>query len=132
MEPSQPGVWQSLSAPGDVPRIERRVMLYGRYCRIYRQALELALAHRQPGQAILALGHCHMAGGEVSAESERRIVIGGAEALSATIFDPAIAYAALGHLHRAQRVGNRNICVIAVATTFVVCGDRLYPSDFAG
>jgi exonuclease SbcD len=48
-----------------------------------------------------------MVGGEVSAESERRIVIGGAEALSAAIFDPAIAYAALGHLHKAQRVGGQ-------------------------
>ena len=32
-------------------------------------------------------------------------MIGGAEALSATIFEPSIAYAALGHLHLAQRVG---------------------------
>src|SRR5487761_1966199 len=94
--------------PGDVPRVETEGDAYMEgIALLYRQTLELALARRQPGQAILALGHCHMAGGEVSAESERRIVIGGAEALSASIFDPAIAYAALGHLHRAQRVGKQ-------------------------
>ena len=94
--------------PGDVPRVETEGDAYMEgIAELYRQTLELALASRQPGQAILALGHCHMAGGEVSAESERRIVIGGAEALSASIFDPAIAYVALGHLHRAQRVGKQ-------------------------
>ena len=72
---------------------------------LYRQALQHALSLRQPGQAIVALGHCHMVGGEISQDSERRIVIGGSEALSAGIFEPAIAYAALGHLHLAQRVG---------------------------
>jgi exonuclease SbcD len=46
-----------------------------------------------------------MVGGTVSELSERRIVIGGAEALPAELFDPAIAYAALGHLHLAQQVG---------------------------
>ncbi len=75
---------------------------------LYQQALQLALSRRQPGQAILALGHCHMVGGEISADSERRIVIGGAEALSAGMFDPAIAYAALGHLHLAQAVGKQD------------------------
>ncbi|HJU70497.1 MAG TPA: exonuclease SbcCD subunit D C-terminal domain-containing protein [Paucimonas sp.] len=72
---------------------------------LYRQALDHALSLRQPGQAIIALGHCHMVGGEISQDSERRIVIGGSEALSAGIFAPAIAYAALGHLHLTQRVG---------------------------
>lgn len=94
--------------PGDVPRVETESDAYMEgIAQLYRQALELALARRQPGQAILALGHCHMVGGEISADSERRIVIGGAEALSAGIFDPAIAYAALGHLHLAQRVGKQ-------------------------
>jgi exonuclease SbcD len=74
---------------------------------LYRQALELALGRRQPGQAIVAMGHCHMVGGEMSNDSERRIVIGGTEMLPAGIFDPVIAYAALGHLHLAQQVGQQ-------------------------
>ncbi len=74
---------------------------------LYRQAYTLALARRQPGQSIVAMGHCHMVDGHASLESERRIVIGGTEALPATMFDPAIAYVALGHLHLAQRVGQK-------------------------
>lgn len=94
--------------PGDVPRIEADSDPYlSGVAELYRQTLELALAKRQPGQAVLALGHCHMAGGNVSRESERRIVIGGAELLSTGIFDERIAYAALGHLHLPQSVAGK-------------------------
>lgn len=69
---------------------------------LYRRLLAGAMERREHGQAIIALGHCHLAGGTVSLASERRIVVGGSEALPATVFDPALAYVALGHLHRAQ------------------------------
>lgn len=74
---------------------------------LYRQAFELAHSKRSDGQAIIAMGHCHMVDGQMSSDSERRIVIGGTEMLPAGIFDPAIAYAALGHLHLAQNVGKQ-------------------------
>lgn len=99
--------------PGDLPRQaigqddgDSQPYLAG-IALLYQQACALAAARRQPGQAIVAMGHCHMVDGQASLDSERRIVIGGAEALPATIFDPAIAYAALGHLHLAQRVGQQ-------------------------
>jgi exonuclease SbcD len=105
--------------PGDVPQLKKETekntaddsassdpYLDG-IALLYRQALEHALTLRQPGQAIVALGHCHMVGGQISEDSERRIVIGGSEALSAGIFGPAIAYAALGHLHLAQSIGKQ-------------------------
>jgi exonuclease SbcD len=92
--------------PGDVPRTEDTENPYAAgVAALYRQALECALARRAPGQAIVALGHCHMTGAAQSADSERRIVIGGSEALPASLFGPEIAYAALGHLHLAQQVG---------------------------
>ncbi|XLZ70822.1 exonuclease SbcCD subunit D C-terminal domain-containing protein [Massilia sp. SR12] len=72
---------------------------------LYRQAIELAAARAAEGQAIVAMGHCHMVDGTMSADSERRIVIGGTEMLPAGIFPAPIAYAALGHLHLAQQVG---------------------------
>jgi exonuclease SbcD len=53
------------------------------------------------------MGHCHMVDGQSSHDSERRIVIGGSEALPTSMFGADIAYAALGHLHLAQRVGGR-------------------------
>jgi len=74
---------------------------------LYQQAFALAASKRQDGQAIVAMGHCHMVDGQMSSDSERRIVIGGTEMLPAGIFDPAIAYAALGHLHLAQNVGKQ-------------------------
>ena len=75
---------------------------------LYQQAYALAQSRATDGQAIVAMGHCHMVGGDSSPDSERRIVIGGTEALPASMFDPALAYAALGHLHLAQRVGQQD------------------------
>mgnify|MGYP003587088227 FL=1 len=96
--------------PGDVPKLpagDSQDAYLGGIALLYRQLTDLALARRQPGQAILAMGHCHMVGGEMSNDSERRIVIGGTEMLPSGIFDTAIAYAALGHLHKAQAVGGQ-------------------------
>ena len=95
--------------PSDVPKCEGEVKdpyMQG-ITLLYQQCLQYALNLRQPDQAIIALGHCHMVGGEISEESERRIVIGGTEALSVSMFDTNVAYAALGHLHLAQKVGKQ-------------------------
>lgn len=51
---------------------------------------------------VVLTGHLHVAGGEVSMESERRIVVGGEEAQASSLFDTRAAYVALGHLHRPQ------------------------------
>jgi exonuclease SbcD len=101
--------------PGDVPRIEPDstadetpvdAYLSG-IALLYQQAYALARSRATSGEAILAMGHCHMVGGDASPDSERRILIGGTEALPASMFDPGIAYAALGHLHLAQKVGKQ-------------------------
>ncbi|AKU11328.1 exonuclease SbcD [Azoarcus sp. CIB] len=94
--------------PGDVPRIEGAADAYlAGVAALYQRALANAQAKRLPGQAIVAMGHCHMVAGKASENSERRIVIGGAEALPADVFDVAIAYTALGHLHLAQQVNGQ-------------------------
>lgn len=94
--------------PADVPRVVTEGDAYAAgVASLYQQAFEHACSVRQAGQALIAMGHCHMTGGRVSAESERPVVIGGAEALSANLFDPTLAYVALGHLHLAQQVGNQ-------------------------
>jgi exonuclease SbcD len=106
--------------PGDVPRVEVPASegvvadnnpvidayLSG-IALLYQQAYELARSRCANGEAVLAMGHCHMVGGDSSPDSERRILIGGTEALPASMFDPGIAYAALGHLHLAQKVGKQ-------------------------
>jgi exonuclease SbcD len=118
--------------PGDVPRAAPAAdgtaapdpYLEG-IALLYRQAFALAEAKRSAGQAIVAMGHCHMVDGQASLDSERRIVIGGTEALPGTLFDSAIAYAALGHLHLAQRVGqheHRRYCGSPLPLSFAEVG----------
>lgn len=58
---------------------------------------------------LIAMGHCHVQGGSESADSERRLVIGNAEAIPPDVFPAELAYTALGHLHRPQRIRSDNI-----------------------
>ncbi|WP_248740696.1 exonuclease SbcCD subunit D C-terminal domain-containing protein [Pseudomonas kribbensis] len=71
---------------------------------VHEWLIEAANARRQPGQALIAISHAHMAGGSVSEDSERSLIIGNAEALPASLFGPGISYVALGHLHKPQKV----------------------------
>jgi DNA repair protein SbcD/Mre11 len=70
---------------------------------LYRDVLELAAA-KAGDLPLVVTGHLHLAAGDVSAESERRIVIGGEEAEAADLFGDRPAYVALGHLHRPQAI----------------------------
>ena len=72
--------------------------------RVHELLIEAANLKRQPGQALIAISHAHMAGGSVSEDSERSLIIGNAEALPASLFGESITYVALGHLHKPQRV----------------------------
>ncbi|MGO2414369.1 MULTISPECIES: exonuclease SbcCD subunit D C-terminal domain-containing protein [Cobetia] len=72
---------------------------------VHEALVRAARAERQPGEALIAMGHAHMRDGEVSENSERPILMGGEEALPTSLFPTDIAYVALGHLHRPQRVG---------------------------
>ncbi|RTR02879.1 exonuclease SbcCD subunit D [Halomonas nitroreducens] len=77
--------------------------------RVHERLIAAARARRAPGQALVAMSHAHLRGAAVSEDSERPIVIGGEESISAALFPEDIAYVALGHLHRAQRVGEARI-----------------------
>jgi exonuclease SbcD len=75
---------------------------------VYEAALAAARARRRPGQALVVLGHLNVTGGEPSWLSERRVSVGGVEAIGADVIGGGagdVAYVALGHLHKAQRVG---------------------------
>ena len=76
--------------------------------RMYRRLYAYADAQRNPGEAIVALGHLHATGAELSDDDRsERAIMGGLESVSADTFDAGIAYTALGHIHKAQRVGGR-------------------------
>ncbi|MCL7939969.1 exonuclease SbcCD subunit D C-terminal domain-containing protein [Halomonas sp. ATCH28] len=76
---------------------------------VHTQLIAAAKSRRESGQALVAMSHAHLHGAAVSEASERPIVIGGEESISAALFPPEIAYVALGHLHRAQQVGEARI-----------------------
>ena len=79
---------------------------------LYRRAIELAHQKRRSDQVVVAMGHLYLAGASVSSSSERPIVVGGQEVIDSDLFGTDagdVAYAALGHLHRAQRVGAEHV-----------------------
>lgn len=94
--------------PADLPRVDAaQDPLVDGVRALYAEALALARSQRRPGQALVALGHCYMVGTTLSELSERRVLGGNQHALPVDLFPEDVAYAALGHLHKAQRVGGR-------------------------
>ncbi|WP_207936297.1 exonuclease SbcCD subunit D C-terminal domain-containing protein [Pseudomonas sp. 51_B] len=75
---------------------------------VHKQLIGAAQKKRKKDQALIAISHAHMAGGAVSEDSERSLIIGNAEALPAKLFDKSISYVALGHLHKPQKVNRED------------------------
>ncbi len=71
---------------------------------VYREVAAAARRRLGAVQAFIVTGHLYVAGAEPSWLSERRIAIGGQEALPPGLFPEDASYVALGHLHRSQRV----------------------------
>ncbi len=91
--------------PGDLPAVGAG---QSPLTALYREVVEAANAVRR-GLPLIVTGHLHMSGGAVSELSERRIVIGGEEAVSSDIFPASVAYVALGHLHKPQSISGQTI-----------------------
>ncbi len=110
--------------PSDVPLLTEATDPYLDGIRqLYRQVTDAAEQFKSshcPQAAIIAMGHCHLTGGQESLDSERRLVIGGAEALNAETFASEIAYVALGHLHKPQqfREGSIRYCGSPIPLSF--------------
>lgn len=97
--------------PADLPLMKEGVegspVVWG-VRELYREAIETA--RREIGMSpLVATGHLHVAGGLESEGAERRILVGGEHAVPPDIFPEDLAYVALGHLHRPQRVGRDTI-----------------------
>lgn len=91
----------------DLPDLDTRDPLVEGVRAVYAHVLAAARERREAGQALLATGHCYMAHTRPSELSERKILRGHQHALPVDIFGDDVAYAALGHLHKAQAVGGR-------------------------
>lgn len=76
---------------------------------VYTQAYEFALSRRASGQAIVAMGHLHTTDAQVLTDDKsERLIMGGVECVSAAAFDTGLAYTALGHIHKAQKIAGRD------------------------
>ncbi len=76
--------------------------------RLYDELFEYVFAQKGEDRAVIATGHCYMAKARESEPSERKILGGNLHALPANLFPDDLAYVALGHLHRHQRVGGHS------------------------
>lgn len=84
---------------GDLPLVEGEDPLIEGIRSLYEQAFAAARPLALP---ILAMGHCYLVAGQVSALSERKVLGGNQHALPASLFPGDAAYVALGHLHLPQ------------------------------
>lgn len=75
---------------------------------LYREATEYVSVKKQPDQVIIAMGHLHTQNAEITdLDNTERLIMGGVECIPVTAFSDSIQYVALGHIHKAQRVGGR-------------------------
>jgi exonuclease SbcD len=93
----------------------------------YDAVLARARARRGDGEALVAMGHLYLVGGQVSKLSERKLTLGNEPAVGHEIFPDDVAYAALGHLHLAQPVGGREHVRYAGSLIPLSLSERDYP-----
>lgn len=94
---------------GDYPAVQTAGNSYAEGVReFYTRFLKRLWSRRTESQAILAIGHLQATGSEIAEKDySERTVIGGLECVSPDVFPEQIAYTALGHIHKAQRVSGR-------------------------
>lgn len=72
---------------------------------LYGQFLNYVTTHQPLHLPVVAMGHLYMSGSELSADDpSERVIVGGLESVTASAF-AGLDYVALGHIHKAQRVG---------------------------
>lgn len=93
---------------GDYPKNEEQTPNYAEGVTLfYNQITQRALAIAQ-GKPLIAMGHLHATGAEVSDDdTAERPIIGGIEGVQATAFPTQLQYVALGHIHKAQALGGK-------------------------
>jgi exonuclease SbcD len=75
---------------------------------LYNETFECTNRKKQKGQAIIAMGHLHTQHAEITElDKTERLIMGGVECVPATAFHEDIKYVALGHIHKAQRIGGK-------------------------
>lgn len=76
--------------------------------RMYRGLYEFAKEKAGTELPLVAVGHLHVLGAELSDDDRsERVIMGGLESVTSDSFPRELAYTALGHIHKAQKVGGR-------------------------
>lgn len=75
----------------------------------YAGLYNCACAKKQATQPIICMGHLHAQQTDMTDvdQSAERAIMGGVECIGATAFHEDICYVALGHIHKAQRIGGK-------------------------
>lgn len=94
---------------GDYPAVETKGNPYAEGVReLYSRLLKRVWARRTDTQSVIAIGHLQATGAEIAERDySERTVIGGLECVSPDVFTEQVAYTALGHIHKSQRVSGR-------------------------
>jgi exonuclease SbcD len=94
---------------GDYPIVTNASNTYSEgVAKLYQEAFEFANENKTANQSIIAMGHLHTNNAEISdMDKTERLIMGGVECISATAFDSEIKYVALGHIHKAQKIGGK-------------------------
>ncbi|QHS58142.1 exonuclease SbcCD subunit D [Chitinophaga agri] len=75
---------------------------------LYRESYEHALTIKQPDQGIIAMAHLHTLNAEKNEHDDKeRLIMGGVEYVPVSAFHDDIIYTALGHIHKAQKIGGK-------------------------
>ncbi len=95
---------------GDYPSVAESAALYADgVSALYKEAYEYALTKKEEGQGIIAMAHLHTLDAELSDHDKtERVIMGGIEFVPAKAFHEDILYTALGHIHKAQKIGGKD------------------------
>ncbi len=91
----------------------------------YDTLVEMTIEKFGHSLPIIAMGHLYMKG-SITSDSEREIHIGNLEGLDSQIIHSDIDYLALGHIHKPQKIGNKNNFRYSGSPVFLDFSERDY------
>lgn len=75
------------------------------HARRFASLWQAALGHPQSVDTYIGMAHCFVSGSSTNENTERRV--GNQDEVPADIFPAELTYVALGHLHKAQKIGGK-------------------------
>jgi DNA repair protein SbcD/Mre11 len=96
--------------PADFAHLPENYKNYAHHVsQLYKDAYEFVLQNKEPKIPVIAMGHMHSNAADIANENraDTRTIVGGTEQISSDAFHKDIAYVALGHIHKAQRIGGQ-------------------------